>query len=552
MSTVWTSLGKARLQELIGPGVFSRLEGLLPALRPQISADSVYTMQSLSALFEAYSGASRMQDESFRRELFNALPVESMDSVLHSIGVESSLLGWPEKVAHLAKAWRKPEKTALVARMLDIPDDLLPIGHEQVEPEELIVPTGAPYKPLKDYQFAVHIKILDALRIPRTRFIVQMPTGSGKTRTSMEGICHILNEQPEGAIVVWLAHSEELCQQAYDCFREVWVHVATRSLRLKRAWGANADLSNIARESTMMVGSFSQFYSSLRNSAGTLERISGRTYLVVVDEAHRAAAPTYNQVLKALLGPETRTIGLTATPGRSAHDNAENAKLANIFFNKLIELEYEEGADALSMLRRRKVLAETKYHALRTSRTYELSPQERVHLAQYFDIPPSVLSRLASDDVRNVEIVRELENRCAAGSQVLFFACSVEHSKFICATLNFLGVKAAHIDGTTVETRRKSTVTRFREREIQVLCNYSLLATGFDAPKVDVVFISRPTGSIVLYSQMIGRGLRGPAIGGTAKCTIVDVIDNINGFEGTDAAYNYFTEYFGIPGGGKR
>ena len=66
----------------------------------------------------------------------------------------------------------------------------------------------------------------------------------------------------------------------------------------------------------------------------------------------------------------------------------------------------------------------------------------------------------------------------------------------------------------------------------------------FDYPNTDVVFISRPTKSVVLYSQMIGRGLRGPKIGGTEKCKIIDVKDHIEGFGDHEKVYNYFEEYW--------
>ena len=110
--------------------------------------------------------------------------------------------------------------------------------------------------------------------------------------------------------------------------------------------------------------------------------------------------------------------------------------------------------------------------------------------------------------------------------------------------LTFLGIKAVHLDGTTNRARRQSLIAAFRSGTVQVLCNFALLSTGFDAPKVDTIFIARPTGSIVLYSQIIGRGLRGPAIGGTEKCRVIDVIDNIVGFSDANRVYHYFEGYF--------
>ena len=88
-------------------------------------------------------------------------------------------------------------------------------------------------------------------------------------------------------------------------------------------------------------------------------------------------------------------------------------------------------------------------------------------------------------------------------------------------------------------------IEQFRSGEIRVLCNFGVLTTGFDAPKIDVLCIARPTTSIVLYSQMLGRGLRGPAIGGTERCQVIDVKDNIIGIPELDELYEWFDEYYG-------
>ena len=81
-------------------------------------------------------------------------------------------------------------------------------------------------------------------------------------------------------------------------------------------------------------------------------------------------------------------------------------------------------------------------------------------------------------------------------------------------------------------------------KKFDVIVNYGILTTGFDAPNVGAVIIARPTASIVLYSQMIGRGLRGPRVGGKAECNVLDVVDNIAGF-GTEAeVYSYFSDYW--------
>ncbi len=81
--------------------------------------------------------------------------------------------------------------------------------------------------------------------------------------------------------------------------------------------------------------------------------------------------------------------------------------------------------------------------------------------------------------------------------------------------------------GSTRPAMRRSLIERFRRGELSVLCNYGVLTTGFDAPKVRCVVVARPTASPILYEQMVGRGMRGPEFGGTERCLVIDVNDNI-------------------------
>jgi len=79
---------------------------------------------------------------------------------------------------------------------------------------------------------------------------------------------------------------------------------------------------------------------------------------------------------------------------------------------------------------------------------------------------------------------------------------------------------------------------------LKILVNYGVLTTGFDAPSIEAVIIARPTTSVVLYSQMLGRGLRGTKMGGTKDCTIIDVNDNIANMPDSSNAYMFFNTFF--------
>jgi superfamily II DNA or RNA helicase len=126
---------------------------------------------------------------------------------------------------------------------------------------------------------------------------------------------------------------------------------------------------------------------------------------------------------------------------------------------------------------------------------------------------------------------------------MLFFANSVAHAAEMSARLNLAGVSAAAISGSTPVVARRFFVDRFQRGEIRVLCNHSILSTGFDAPKTDLVLIARQVFSPIRYMQMVGRGLRGEKNGGTAQCRIVTVIDNLGRFQDKHP-YHYCKKYF--------
>jgi DNA repair protein RadD len=545
MSNAWGVLGKAQLQQLIGENLITRLEYLLPALHPNtFNSDAIYSQENLAGIFESFRGAQALRDKKFRQRLFNALPAATIDRIASETNTEVGGGEFSEKVRKLvSRGWKSRAFAEGVASVMGLSEDVLPNESVLPEPERIIPQAEQPYKQLLDYQSPIYHEAKARLATPRQRFIIQMPTGSGKTRTAMEIASSFILSRPSERAVVWLAHSEELCEQAFDSFLEVWPHLANQPLRIVRCWGDAGVLPASIAEPTFIVASFQKLHAVLSRSPEALSALVSEMGLVIVDEAHRVLAPSYSQVTKALCGSNTRVVGLTATPGRSASEDTENRALADFFFGEIISIPVQNET-VIEHLRRRGVLSHTSYVPLMTERNFDLSPKEKAYLAKYFDLPPGFLTKLASDDVRNFEIVKRLEAECTAGQQILFFGCSVEHSQFICAIMTLLGFGAAHIDGTTPKPRRRKILQRFKDQEFNLLCNYGVLSTGFDAPKTNVVFIARPTSSIVLYSQMIGRGLRGPQIGGTERCKVIDVRDNINGFSDENAVYSYFDEYY--------
>lgn len=128
----------------------------------------------------------------------------------------------------------------------------------------------------------------------------------------------------------------------------------------------------------------------------------------------------------------------------------------------------------------------------------------------------------------------------------IVFACSVQHAQILSSMLTLQGTKNVCVFGSMSSTERNEAIRRFKNREddCNIIINYEVLTTGFDSTNIKCVFITRPTQSIVLYSQMLGRGLRGPQMGGNEKCLLIDIKDNLQKFN-ENMAFSHFNNYWG-------
>jgi superfamily II DNA or RNA helicase len=105
-------------------------------------------------------------------------------------------------------------------------------------------------------------------------------------------------------------------------------------------------------------------------------------------------------------------------------------------------------------------------------------------------------------------------------------------------------MKVAKMVDTTRYQQRKKIVRDFRNGDIKIIFNYGVLSTGFDAPGTDAILIARPTTSPVLYSQMLGRGLRGPKFKGKEECLLIDIKDNLKGLPDEKLCFTLFNKYY--------
>jgi superfamily II DNA or RNA helicase len=253
------------------------------------------------------------------------------------------------------------------------------------------------------------------------------------------------------------------------------------------------------------------------------------TPIVIIDEAHGALTASYTKILR-WLGRDTRErdkplIGLTATPFRGRHDSAETERLLKRFDDNLLDDGVFGDESPQVRLQRDRVLAMARLEIL-DGVSIDLSDSELPEFKSKGWLSRSAEARLGHNEDRTRTIVESIMSKPEKW-QIVVFAASVESAQTLATLLTLRGRPAASIDQDTNPEDRRVAIERFKSGELKVLTNYAVLSQGFDAPKTDAVYITRPTSSEVRYLQMVGRGLRGPKNGGTEEVLIVNMLDNI-------------------------
>ena len=372
----------------------------------------------------------------------------------------------------------------------------------------------------------------------RRRVMLHMPTGSGKTRTAMNIICDHFRLH-NSTIVLWLAHTEELCEQAASEFEKAWTNLGDRNLSIIRHWGASSE--NIANlKDGFIVGGISKITNLLKVDASAISTLAGHCTLVIMDEAHMAVAPTFKLNLKVLTTFNASLLGLSATPGRTWNDPDADLELSEFFNKQKVTLKIDGYENPVDYLIDEGYLAKVINTPLLYHNGFSLSEHDLSYLKNNFQLSDKVLKRLSEDQQRNILIIQKLEELFTRHTRIIVFAMNVAHSNLIAICLQARGINAFSITSDTESGQRKKLIERFKSNEENplILCNYGILTTGFDAPKTSCALISRPTDSLVLYSQMVGRAIRGIKAGGNKYAEIITVVDTcLPGFDKVASAF---------------
>jgi superfamily II DNA or RNA helicase len=529
------ALGSARLSELVGR---NRLEEIHQLYGRGVNPTRLVELLTLR------HGTQILADPTIRTSVLRALPDQYKKFILDGgtscqTGVEEDDIG-----RLLSLRWnRKHSTTQRTIAVFGKGEEFLPpvvntpVAKEVVEPDISLFP----------YQRILKDRAVRTLASDTQRLLIHMPTGAGKTRTASEMIVDYLRGYADrSGLVVWLAHSEELCEQAVETISKIWRAHGDSNLTMYRLWGPQPTPEFSSGGGVVVAGL--QRIHAMRTTAddnvfSAINAINRSCILIVVDEAHKAIAPTYQESINFICDiNRTKLVGLTATPGRGM-ESPENRELVKFFDGNKITISDSKGKDLdnpVEYLQREGYLASIKRKKVTTNINLELTPDERKYVETFLELPPNVLGRLGEDTNRNACILLEIVALYQGGNSIIVFACSVEHAHLLAELCMLRGIQARCIEGNTSAYDRQRWIEEYKRGTIKVLINYGVLTTGFDAPNTNSVVVTRPTSSIVLYSQMVGRGIRGPKVGGNPECLLVDLEDNLIGFPREQRAFSYF------------
>lgn len=344
----------------------------------------------------------------------------------------------------------------------------------------------------RDYQNRAVDHLLAALPTDR-RVLAVGPTGSGKTVI----VAKLIQAMPI-ARVLFLAHSYELIDQAYGRLANAGIRAGIIMAGEEQRKGKRARVDRLARVQVASVQTIARRKTPLGVD------------LIVVDEAHRTMAASYLAIADRY--PNAMVLGVTATPERM------DGKPLGDFYRSMHVIAQP------SELYEIKRLAKPRVFAAPPDVVAEIGARLREVRTKKGDFDHKGLSK-AIDRTPLIGSAVDEAIRLAPGMPKVAFACSVKHSKALCAKFIAAGVTAVHVDGTTPDAERDAALAALRDGTVEVVCNVDVLGEGYDLPRLGAVLIVRPTKSLTRFMQMAGRVQRIDA--GKKRPIVIDHGNNV-------------------------
>ena len=334
---------------------------------------------------------------------------------------------------------------------------------------------------LKEHQKAALKSLEEMRRNHETIALIYHATGTGKTVTA------VTDAKRFGKRTLFIAHTNELVNQAAETFRSLWSDVSV-----------GIYMGSIKEKDAFVV------CGSVQSVALHTEEFTETDFdYIIIDEAHHAAAESYQKLL-AYFKPSF-TLGLTATPER-----ADDQDILSIFKNTAHKLDIKTAVEIGELVSVRCIrihtnidLTKVRFNSVR----YNIRDLE---------------SKLFVPDRNNLIVDTFIEY--VSTKRTVIFCASVKHAEEIAEKIRERGVAAMAVSGGMKASDRREILTKFKQGEIKALCACDLLNEGWDCPETEVLFMARPTMSKVLYTQQLGRGMR--LCEGKECLMVFDFVDN--------------------------
>ncbi|MHA2707516.1 DEAD/DEAH box helicase [Vibrio owensii] len=355
---------------------------------------------------------------------------------------------------------------------------------------------------LRPYQADSVKAVIHYFRKHSTPAVIVLPTGAGKSLVIAE-----LARLAKGRVLV-LAHVKELVEQNHAKYE---------------GYGLKGSIfsAGLGRKETEQQVVFASVQSVVRN----LDSFKNQFSLLVIDECHRVPdekTSSYQKVITHLreLNPGIKVLGLTATPYRLGmgwiyqyHTRGQVRTEEPRFFRDCIfELPIRYLLDENFLTPARMMDAPVL--------SYDFSQLKPANTGRYKEAEMDMVIDKAKR--ATPQIVEQIIQYANERKGVMVFAATVRHAQEIHGLLP--EGETAIVIGDTPTPERDAIIQSFKNREIKYLVNVSVLTTGFDAPHVDLIAILRPTESVSLYQQIVGRGLR--LSEGKSECLVLDYAGN--------------------------
>ena len=353
----------------------------------------------------------------------------------------------------------------------------------------LLPPTDLRAEPFQE-------RLLELIRLARSqghhRNLLVSATGTGKT--VMAALDYLgLRESLGRSRLLFVAHREEILEQSLRTFQH-----ALRRPDFGELWVGGHRPRH-----------FEHVFASIQSlaAAGLRDLSPSHFDVVILDEFHHAAAPTYRKLLEHVAPVEL--LGLTATPER-----ADGLPILDWFEGRIAaELRLW---DAIDQHR----LVPFMYYGLHDGTDLTTGPWRRGH-----GYDAEGLSQIyTGNDVWARFVMQELDRRVDDLNRMraLAFCVSISHARYMAKMFNEAGIPAAAVLGETPESERRQALRDLQDRKLRVICAVDLFNEGVDIPSLDTLLLLRPTDSPVLFLQQLGRGLRRHE--GKSNCTVLDFI----------------------------